>query len=78
MMRTPATELQTTIDGLLALGKQMALAQMSQQGGSEDPIQQAAAKYTQRISEQMFQLIRPVRTGNTLTFGGRSRAEPWG
>jgi prepilin-type processing-associated H-X9-DG protein len=64
-----AEQLEQMIDKYLALGKQMMLAEMAKQPNSNDPVEQAGIKYTQRISEKMMQLLRPVRKGNTLTLG---------
>ncbi len=44
-------------------------AEIARLAASSDPVEQAMAKYQQRISERMTQSLRPVRSGATLTLG---------
>ena len=64
-----AEQLERIIDGLLATGKAALLAEMTKQAASDDPVAQAMAKYTQRISDRIWQTFRPVRRGNALPLG---------
>jgi len=61
-----AEELEELINGLLDFGRQMALAQVTQQLSGDDPVQQATAQYIQRINERMVETLRPVRKGNVV------------
>ncbi len=63
-----AMELEKMINGLIDMGRQMTLAQMAEnmQGDEEDPIQAASTQYMQRISQHMFDSMRPTRTGSVL------------
>jgi hypothetical protein len=62
-----AKELETILDKLLAAGRQSVSAQTARQAASSDPVEQAMAKYSQRMSERMLKAIRPVRKGQNLT-----------
>ncbi len=63
-----AEAVEQTIDKYLTLAQQMATAQAAQRSaGSDDPVEKAMGQYTKRMSEHMFQAIRPVRKGQTLT-----------
>jgi hypothetical protein len=63
-----AGELLELMNNGLALGKQIVLGQMQQQLRSrvDDPVQQATAKYANRIVTHMFDLVKPVRTGRNV------------
>ncbi|MBN1912103.1 MAG: DUF1559 domain-containing protein [Pirellulales bacterium] len=67
---TAAAKLQTLIDFGLMVGQQMMMAQMAKDmarsPNPNDPVQQAAMRYAQRLSERMFKAIRPERVGNRL------------
>ncbi len=64
-----AGQLQEIIDRMLAMARQAMLAQVARQAQSSDPVEQAMAKYAQRISGRMLESLRPVRTGRDLTLG---------
>ena len=72
-----AKQIETILNGLLVLAKQAMLAELNRQPKGDDALQQATVEYSQRISERMLQLIRPVRKGDTLTiapaFGAQSQ-----
>ena len=62
-----AQELEKTIDKLLATAREQMMAQNARGLQSNDPVEQAGAKYGQRVTERMLQWARPVRKGNNLT-----------
>ena len=62
-----AKQLEDLVDRLLKLARQSMLAEISKQAASSDPVEQAMAKYGQRVSGQMFEVFRPVRKGDTLS-----------
>ena len=62
-----AQELEKTIDKLLATAREQMAAKTAPGLQSPDPVEQASAKYGQRVSERMLQWARPVRKGNNLT-----------
>ncbi|MGO8688376.1 MAG: hypothetical protein ACLQLG_01965 [Thermoguttaceae bacterium] len=61
-----AQELEKTIDKLLAAAREQMAAQTARGFRSSDPVDQASAKYGQRVTERMLQWARPVRKGNSL------------
>ncbi len=61
-----AEQLERIINGLLDVGRQMALMQFAEQEPSDDPVEQAAAQYTQRISGKLVEMLRPERAGRRL------------
>jgi type II secretory pathway pseudopilin PulG len=61
-----AAQLEQVIDGLLSSFRQAIAADLARQESSGNPMDQASAKYARRMSERMFQLIRPVRKGQSL------------
>ena len=69
-----AAELERLLNMGLMMGKQMALAKMTEelQKGPEDPIKQATAKYMQRMTESMFARFTPVRDGQDLSVNVQS------
>jgi hypothetical protein len=68
-----AIELEKMIGQWLDMGRQMMHSQMAQemarQSASGDPVEQAGAKYAQRISGHMLDMLRPKRQGNRLILG---------
>ena len=71
-----AQQIEEIIDKLLETARQQAAAEIAKQSKSEDPVDQAAAKYAQRMSDHMLPLFRPVRKGNTLTLSADFRQNP--
>jgi hypothetical protein len=61
-----AKQLEDLVDRLLTLARQTMLAEVSKHAASPDPVEQASAKYAQRVNGRMFEFWRPVRKGNTL------------
>lgn len=65
-----AKQLQEIIDQALELAGQMMRMQMaaevSKKAQSDDPVEQATAKYMDRISQGMLKALRPVRKGDSL------------
>ena len=63
-----AGELLDLLNNALALGKQVMLGQMQHEMrvNAADPVQQATAKYANRIVTRMFDLVKPVRTGRNV------------
>ena len=63
-----AQELERIYNQLLDFGAQMARAQMAQRSGepSDDPVEQAVARYTERMSQRTFDMLRPTRQGDRL------------
>ena len=72
-----AEELEELINQMLVIGQQMAMAEMSKQADSDDPVEQAMAQYMKRINQVMFDSSRPSRKGNILAFssGGAGQTE---
>ena len=62
-----AKELEQIIDKLLATARQQVAEQTARGLKSSDPVEQASAKYGQRMSERMLPGLRPVRKGNSFT-----------
>ena len=65
-----AKQLEEIIDQGLNMAREMMRAQMqaerAKQAQSDDPVQQAMAKYMERVSDRMLQAWRPARKGNSL------------
>ena len=72
-----AEELEQLINGLLDLVRQMALAQMAEMASGDDPVQEAMARYAERVNKKMFDMVRPVRNGTMLSVsqGGNEYAQ---
>jgi len=68
-----AKQLEELAGRLLALARQHVEAEISKQAASSDPVEQAMAKYSQRVGGQMFEALRPVRKGNTLSLASKGR-----
>ena len=64
-----AEELEQLINKYIDLGRQMVAAQVARQPIGDDPVEQAMAQYSKRLSDQMIQSLRPVRKGDALTLG---------
>ncbi len=61
-----AAQLDELIGRLLETARQMMLAGMAEQMASSDPVEQASARYVQRLGTGFLQTLRPRRTGDTL------------
>ena len=61
-----AEELQGLLNQLMDVGQQMALAQITSEMTSDDPVEKAGAQYVQRITRRMFEMFRPQRSGRML------------
>ena len=68
-----AKQLEDLVDRLLSVARQSMLAENSKQAASSDPVEQAMARYSQRVGGQMFEVLRPVRKGNTLSLTTKGR-----
>jgi len=71
-----AGQLDELISQGLDMARQAFLAQIEQKAAraGDEPVQQAMAAYMRRVSEKMFDPLRPVREGNRLILEGRSNA----
>jgi len=69
-----AQQLEEIIDQWLKMGREMVRAKMqadmARQAQSDDPVQQAMAKYLDRVTDRLFQAAKPVRNGKNLTLAG--------
>jgi hypothetical protein len=72
-----AKQLEEIVDRLINVARQQAAAEMARLAASSDPVEQATAKYMQRISGRMYETFRPVRKGDTLTLatGGKGGSQ---
>jgi len=66
-----AIQIEALIDQALQMGRRMMLAQMTEELSGDDPVEKAMLQYTQRMSEQMLKMIRPVREGHRLQLSNR-------
>ena len=66
-----AEQLDKIIGDLLGVAKQNMMAQSERMAGSSDPVEQAMARYLQRLNDRMLKELRPVRKGDTLTLAPR-------
>jgi hypothetical protein len=62
-----AEQLGGIIDGLMTMAQQAADAGVAKQEASRNPVEQATAKYSKRMSRRTAEILRPVRKGATLT-----------
>jgi hypothetical protein len=62
-----AVKLEQLINQGLAVGKEMILAQMSQQFQGPDPVQQAGGQYFRRVVDHFAGMVKPIRTANRVT-----------
>ncbi len=70
-----AEDLERMIHRYIEMGKQMMAMQMTRQSASNDPVEKAVAQYSKRVSEQMIELLRPVRKGDALTLGSNNNGK---
>lgn len=71
-----AGQLEAMINALLDMSTMMAREGIHQQmGRSKDPVEQAGAKYANRVLGRVIDLLRPVRKGDSLTLSGRGLAQ---
>ncbi|MDA1055148.1 MAG: DUF1559 domain-containing protein [Planctomycetota bacterium] len=61
-----AAELAKLLNNLLDTGEQFALAQVAGEVQGDDPIQVAAAQYTQRITKKLIDAVRPTQSGRVV------------
>jgi hypothetical protein len=61
-----AVKLEDLINRGVAVGKEMILAQMSQQFQGNDPVQQAGGQYFRRLVDHFAGAIKPTRNGNRV------------
>ena len=62
-----AAKLEQLINQGVAIGKEMIIAQMSQQLQGDDPVQQASVQYMRRLVDRFASLVKPVRKGDRVT-----------
>ena len=62
-----AVQLEQLINQGVAIGKEMIIAQMSQQLQGDDPVQQASVQYMRRLVDRFASLVKPVRKGDRVT-----------
>jgi type II secretory pathway pseudopilin PulG len=62
-----AAQLEQLINQGVAMGKEMLLAQMSQQSKDNDPVAKASAQYARRLADHFAGLIKPDRNGASVT-----------
>jgi hypothetical protein len=60
-------QLEQLINQGVALGKEMLLAQMSQQLKSDDPVVKATGQYAHRLADHFAGMIKPARNGARVT-----------
>lgn len=70
-----AEQLDALIGRLLETARQAMLAEVAKQGESSDPVEQAAARYAQRISSRLLTAFRPQRKGSLLTLGTKGQGQ---
>jgi type II secretory pathway pseudopilin PulG len=63
-----AAQLEGLINQGVAMGKEMLLAQMSQQMRGDDPVEKASVQYARRLADHFAGLIKPARNGARVTF----------
>jgi hypothetical protein len=63
-----AVAIESMLNGALAFGRQMVLAEMANMPNrGNDPVETAGAKYLTRITNKVFNLIKPVRKGKEVS-----------
>ena len=67
-----AQQLEELVDQLIKLARQNMLAETAKQAASSDPVEQAMAKYSQRVSGRLFEAFRPC--AKAVPFRSRPRA----
>jgi hypothetical protein len=61
-------EVETLVKRGLEMGRQAALAQIANMPNrGDDPVEEAAMKYMTRITDKIFALVKPVRTGQDVS-----------
>jgi len=70
-----AAQLDALIGRLLETARQAMLTEVAKQGASPDPVEQAAARYAQRISSRLLTAFRPQRNGSILTLGTKGQGQ---
>ena len=71
-----AVKLENLINRGVAIGKEMILAQMSQQVQGDDPVQQASAQYFRRLVDHIAGLVKPTRAGDRVTIAIETQGGP--
>ncbi len=62
-----AVAIESMVNGGLALGRNMALAELANMPNrGNDPVEAAGAKYLTRLTNKLFDLIKPVREGKEV------------
>jgi hypothetical protein len=68
-----AKEIEKLIDSLIRTARQMMAAEMAKDLASDDPVERALAQYGRRMSERIFEMMRPTRIGDRLELSGSGR-----
>lgn len=62
-----ADQLEQIVNKLLDTARDTALTEMAKKPVGDDPVSQAGEEYAKRMSNRMFDALRPVRKGQSLT-----------
>jgi hypothetical protein len=62
-----ATEVDRLLNRALELGRMVLLNSVARQQASDDPVEQASARYLQRMADRTLNPLRPARDGSRLT-----------
>jgi type II secretory pathway pseudopilin PulG len=74
-----AEELQQLIERGIEMGRQYVSAQIAQESArAKDPVEQAALKYSSRMTGKMFDLLKPARDGSDVKWSTHGLAGPGG
>jgi hypothetical protein len=72
-----AVAIESIINGGLAFGRQMLLAEIAKMPNrGNDPVEEAGAKYLARITNKMFDSIKPVRDGKDVSIKVETAGSP--
>jgi type II secretory pathway pseudopilin PulG len=71
-----AERLEQLMDTGMKVYQEQMKAQMAQQAASQDPVEQAMAKYMERVTAQWATAFRPTREGSQLTFFRTDGSDP--
>jgi hypothetical protein len=73
-----AGELLDLLNNGIAMGRQIVLGQVRQSMGnpSNDPVQQAAGKYSARLVNLMFDKVKPIRAGQNIKMAVTTESGP--
>jgi len=71
-----AEKIEQIFDKYLAMAKEQMLAEAAKHADGGDPVEQAMAKYQQRLGDRMVQTWRPERKGATFTLGAAGAKNP--